>query len=326
MTNIVSLKNFTFQDGTTLPTVKVAYKELNSSGQKTAVVVTCYGGRIEDTLNFTDGALKEHKVIVVALFGNGESSSPSNEPNFAKELDYRDCINAQYRLLTEHLNIKSVDVVVGFSMGGQAAYYWAAMYPDYIKNSVSICSSARTSRHNWQFLEGPKAALVNSVDFVHKDQAPASPETSRGMKAFTMAYSAWLTSADWFENECYKEQGFDSLAAWNADGWENGWKGWTPEDMLIMLGMWQRGDVSACIADSKGDLNSALAQIKPRMLVMPCRTDQYFPPQASEREVKALKHGTLAIIPSVWGHIGGGGANSVDTKWMDDRIREFLKE
>ena len=322
---MASIENFTFQDGTTLPSVKVAYKEINSSGQKTAVVVTCYGGRIDETLNFTDGALKEHRVIVVALFGNGESSSPSNEPRFPKDLDYRDCINAQYRLLTEHLHIKSVDVVVGFSMGGQAAYYWAAMYPDYIKNSVSICSSARTSGHNWQFLEGPKAALVNSVDYVHRDQAPAGSNPTRGQQAFALAYSAWLTSAEWFDNECYKEQGHDSLAAWNVDVLDS-WRGWTVEDMLIMLGMWQKADVSVCIPGSKGDLDSALAQIKPRMLVMPCRTDQYFTPQPSEREVKALKHGTLAVIPSVWGHIGGGGANPVDTKWMDDQIRDFLKE
>lgn len=46
----------------------------------------------------------------------------------------------------------------------------------------------------------------------------------------------------------------------------------------------------------------------------------------SEHEVKFLKHGELAVIPTTWGHIAGGGANDEDTKWMDERIEKFLKE
>jgi hypothetical protein len=47
-------------------------------------------------------------------------------------------------------------------------------------------------------------------------------------------------------------------------------------------------------------------------------------PEDSEIEVKHLKHGELAIIPSIWGHMAGGGANGADTKWMSDRIAKFL--
>ena len=47
-------------------------------------------------------------------------------------------------------------------------------------------------------------------------------------------------------------------------------------------------------------------------------------PEDSEYEVKYLKHGELAVIETIWGHIGGGGANEEDTEWMDKRIAEFL--
>jgi len=47
-------------------------------------------------------------------------------------------------------------------------------------------------------------------------------------------------------------------------------------------------------------------------------------PEDSEIEVKHLKHGELAVIPSIWGHMAGGGANEADTKWMSDRITKFL--
>lgn len=59
---------------------------------------------------------------------------------------------------------------------------------------------------------------------------------------------------------------------------------------------------------------------------MPSRTDQYFPPEDSEVEVKHLKRGRLEVIETIWGHIAGGGANPVDVEWMDGKINEFLSE
>ena len=105
--------------------------------------------------------------------------------------------------------------------------------------------------------------------------------------------------------------------------------------------MWQAGNIGV-FAD--GDYTRALSNIKCKVLVMPARTDQYFPyvllpslryvhaeaefgtgrPEDSEVEVKHLEHGELAVIETVWGHIAGGGANAEDTKWMDGRIGKFL--
>jgi homoserine acetyltransferase len=72
-------------------------------------------------LNFSSRALEDYHVIIIAMLGNGESSSPSNDPSFPADysLRYQDCVNAQYILLTLHFGIKNLDVVVGFSMGGQ---------------------------------------------------------------------------------------------------------------------------------------------------------------------------------------------------------------
>ena len=141
------IPSFTFTNGTTIP-IKVAYRSFNPTATKTACIPTCYGGRINTTLTFADnnGAFSSHHVIVVAMLGNGESSSPSNTPNFPQTLDYRDCINAQYQLLTQHFDLSELDVVCGFSMGGQQAYYWACMYTYFVKNAIVICGSAKTVR------------------------------------------------------------------------------------------------------------------------------------------------------------------------------------
>lgn len=86
--------------------------------------------------------------------------------------------------------------------------------------------------------------------------------------------------------------------------------------------MWQAGDVGT--VGGNGDYKKALECVTAKVLVMPSKTDQYFPPEDGENEVKYLKNGTFDPIPTIWGHMGGGGANPVDVKWMDERISRFL--
>jgi homoserine acetyltransferase len=321
----VDLKDFAFQNGTRLPHVRLAYKVFNPHATKVALIPTCFRGRIDSTLNFASGALQEYRIIVVALFGNGESSSPSNTVGFPELLDYQDCVRAQYALLTRQLDIRSIDVMLGFSMGGQCTYHWIAMYPDFIRNAVIMCSSARTSLHNYQFLEGPKAALENAVDYAPLNCRPKEMTVARGLNAFGKAYSAWLTSAHWFEQKRFKDLGYETLQDWDKATTSTNYNSWDPDDLLSMLRMWQNGNITKCNSDSKDSLEDSLARVKARVLLMPCRSDQYFHWEASEREVNCLRYGTLEIIPSIWGHLAAAGSNQEDTDWMDQKISTFLK-
>ena len=198
------------------------------------------------------------------------------------------------------------------------------MYPEFVRNAIIICSSARTSKHNYQFLEGPKAALENAVDYVDKSLATSSGGPSRGIRAFGKAYSAWLTSAEWFDQELYKSLGYETLEDWDTDITYKGYTGWTPEDLLIMLRMWQAGDISSATSSNKS-LESALSSIKARVLLMPCQTDQYFRPDANEREARSIPSVTLEVIPSIWGHVAGSGGSPEDKQWMDKKISAFLE-
>jgi homoserine acetyltransferase len=58
---------------------------------------------------------KKYFIVITALFGNGQSSSPSNVPSlkpFPNVLFY-DNVRAQYQLVTEHLKIKHAKAVLG---------------------------------------------------------------------------------------------------------------------------------------------------------------------------------------------------------------------
>lgn len=319
------IPSFTFTVGATLP-IKVAYRSYNPSAKKVTCIPTCYGGRINTTLNFTEdnAALSSHHVVVIAMLGNGESSSPSNTPNFPKNLDYRDCIHAQYELLTKHLGISELDVVLGFSMGGQQAYYWASMYPHFVKNAIVICGSARTSGHNYTFLEGPKTALINSIDYMDGKYKTKGIKPLRGLHAFSRAYCAWLTSGAWYrERHWEKSLGYKSIEDYIKGNSEPAFEEWDAEDVLILARMWQAGDIGTTRDD--GDFTKVLEGIEARVLVMPSRTDQYFLVADSEVEMKYLRKAELAVIETVWGHVAGGGGNEEDTRWMSGRITEFLR-
>ncbi|RFU34203.1 hypothetical protein B7463_g2117, partial [Scytalidium lignicola] len=325
-----TIPSFTLTNGTTLP-IKVAYRSFNPSGTKTALLPTCYGGRINGTLNFTSGALKDHHVVVVAMLGNGESSAPSNNPAFPfpPSLRYQDVINAHYALLTQHLGVKQLDSVIGFSMGAQQAYYWAVMHgsnPDpsknFVKSAVVICGSAKTSGHNYAMLEGPTSALEASVDYDGGSYVAKGIKPLKGLQAFGRAYAAWLTSAEWFRQELWRVSGAKSVEEWLPDKNAGGYYTWDAKDMLVLARMWQAGDVGT--VGGGGDWKAALEGVTARVMLMPSRTDQYFTVGASEEELKYLKHGVWAPIETIWGHIAGGGANPEDAKWMDMKIAEFL--
>lgn len=71
-----------------------------------------------------------------------------------------DNARAQKRLVEEVFEIDRIAMVYGWSMGGQQALHWGAMFPDRVERICAICTSARTSEHNNVFLEGVRATLT----------------------------------------------------------------------------------------------------------------------------------------------------------------------
>ncbi|EGN99730.1 hypothetical protein SERLA73DRAFT_72527 [Serpula lacrymans var. lacrymans S7.3] len=324
--------------GGILPDAITAYCTYGDPANPCIVFPTCYGGKLDmskDVLfDFIESSLlevldpKKYYIVTFALFSNGESSSPSNTPSpyngaYFPAVSYEDNVRAQYIVMTQKLSIKQVFCVVGFSMGGQQAYYWPVMYPDFVQRYIPICGSARTSPHNKCFLEGPKAALVASKDF---DNGHYVTTPQHGIRAFGRAYSAWAYGQTWFREERYLYDGmYPDLQVFLREEWEAGFlNGWDANDLITLLHTWQNGDVSQI--RHEGDLEKCLSEIKAKGLVMPCKTDLYFPPEDSRFEISCLKNARLFVIDSIWGHMAGGGSNAQDDDVLQNEIRKFLDE
>ena len=72
-----------------------------------------------------------------------------------------------------------------------------------------------------------------------------------------------------------------------------------------------------------------MSAIKAKALVLPGKTDLYFPPEDSEYEVECMEEGVgrCVAFPSVWGHWAGGpGQSTEDVEWLDGKLREFFDE
>lgn len=308
----------------------LAYRTYGSPEQPAVMMPTCYNGTLDGTLTFLwnpgpDGkppVLASHFIIICGLLGGSESSSPSNAHSSMSgaafpEVTYEDNIRLQYALCRA-LGVEKLAAYIGFSMGGQQAYHIATMYPDFVERAVVIASSARTSWHNWSFLEGPKAAIVNSADW--HDGHYTQPVV-KGTRAFSRVYSTWALSQQWYREHSWEKLGYNTLEEYLEGNWSGGQDA---NNLLCMLHTWQKGDISLH-GPRKGDLPAALGSIKAKVLVMPGRTDCYFPPEDAEEEVKHLKLGELSVIESIWGHIaGGGGGPEDDNQFIIKEVSRWL--
>jgi homoserine O-acetyltransferase/O-succinyltransferase len=323
----------TLQNGSTLDNATIAYAtygKLNESRDNVIVYPTFFGGsHVENEwLIGEDLALDPSRyfIIVPNLVGNGFSTSPSNSvtsPGASFPLvTIHDNVKLQHRLLTEQFGVRRVALAVGWSVGAQQAFHWGALYPDYVERIAPFCGSARTSRHNFVFLEGVKAALKADQSF---EAGAYRKPPIEGLKAFSRVYAGWGFSQAFYRSECdIKDLGFPSLEAFILGVWEARFTKADANNLLSMIATWQAADISANTTYG-GDFSRALGSIKARALVMPCKTDLYFPPEDSEIEVSQMPNAELKVIPSIWGHSAGAlGRNKTDAAFIDQAIKDLL--
>jgi homoserine acetyltransferase len=164
-----NLGDFPLQSTHTLPSAHLAYTTLGSATNPAILYPTWYSGLIASNLWLLgpDKTLNPEKyyIIIPALLGNSESTSPSNWAHKGSKpfprVTFYDNVRAQRELVKHLLGEKGrLYAVIGWSMGAGQSFQWATQFPGMMDLVVPFCGSARTSLHNQVFLEGVKSALL----------------------------------------------------------------------------------------------------------------------------------------------------------------------
>jgi homoserine O-acetyltransferase/O-succinyltransferase len=128
-----ALGDVRLQSGTVLKNAQLAYATygtLNAAADNAVLLPTFYTGtHHRNEALFGPGRAIDparHFVVSVNLFGNGYSLSPSNAsapqdgPRFP-HVTLFDNVACQHRLLTEHLGVRRIALVLGWSMAAMQA-------------------------------------------------------------------------------------------------------------------------------------------------------------------------------------------------------------
>lgn len=152
------IRDFAFASGDTLPELRLHYTVLGqprrdargivrnavlimhgTTGSGRGFLSRTFGGEVFGPGQLLDTA--RYFVILPDGIGHGGSSKPSDGlrarfPNYR----YADMVRAQYRLLTEGLDVDHLRLVMGTSMGGMHSWVWATTYPDFMDGVVPLAS------------------------------------------------------------------------------------------------------------------------------------------------------------------------------------------
>ena len=294
---------------------------LNATRSNAILVPTWFGTRHPDNCWIVGSgrALDTDKycVLLVNTFGNGESASPSNDPQLVRggepeAISIYDNVRAQAQLI-DSLGIQKLFAVVGRSTAAQQALQWASLCPHMVERIVVIAGQPRTSEHTKSLLNAMESALVAGRDGRPDGVANAakifadvfvSPEYDSDLGAHRSA-----DQLQWIENHVVLP--FQEVAA---------------QDLLCQVRAWKTGDISNNPIH-RGDLTGALGYIRARTLLLPISHDLLVPPREVESVRGTVTTATVQRLFSTWGHAAATPDGSeVDIGSLETIMKAFLED
>jgi homoserine O-acetyltransferase len=305
-----------------------AHGTLNAARDNVIVYPCSYTAQHPDMawLIGPDGILDPTRwfIVIPNMFSNGLSSGAAETPDYPAVVTSWDNVQAQRRLLREVFGVERIAAVYGFSMGAQQAYHWAALFPELVERAFVICGSARTATHNKIFLSSLLRTLEAAPEHLGNGRFSAEPKLA--LRAFAHIYASWALSQDFYRAGLHLTAlGAPDLDTFLKTDWEDRYHARRTANLYAQLVTWYHGDISANPLYG-GDLVRALNAIRARMLLLPGRTDLYFPVADNAAELPHLRHAELRPIPSTWGHRAGSpSVIPADFAFLKAAVREWLE-
>jgi len=165
------VRDFRFHTGETLPELRLHYTTVGApggepvlvlhgtTGSGTGMLTPAFAGELFGPGQPLDAS--RYYIILPDAVGTGKSSKPSDglRTKFPK-YNYDDMVDAQYRLVKEHLGVRRLRLVIGNSMGGMQTWIWAQKYPDFMDAAVPMASlPTEMASRNWMM----RRLIIDSI-------------------------------------------------------------------------------------------------------------------------------------------------------------------
>jgi len=288
------VNDFRFHTGEVLPGLRLHYVTIGAPTGEPVLVLHGTGGSAASMLTpafagelFGPGQpldASRYYVILPDALGTGKSTRPSDglRAKFPR-YDYDDMVDAQYRLLTEHLGVKHLRLVIGNSMGGMQAWMWAEKHPGFMDIAVPMASQpTQMSGRNWMM----RKLLTESI---RSDPEWMGGEYTKTPHGFKVALATFGMATSGGNQALYKaaptrEKGDEIVmqrlnAPFSADA----------NDQLYQ---WE----SSFDYDPSPDLG----KIEATVLAINSADDERNPPELGvlDREIRRVKNGRVYLIPA----------------------------
>jgi homoserine O-acetyltransferase len=311
--------DFKFHTGDVLPEVKLAYTTIGepagepvlvlhgTGGSAAAMLTPAFAGELFGAGQPLDAS--KYFIVIPDVIGHGKSSKPSDglKTKFP-QYDYADMVDAQHRLLTEHLGIKHLRLVIGNSMGGMETWLWGEKYPSFMDALVPMASqpTAMSSR-NWMLRRMMIESIRNDPDYNNGNYTKQPNALKYASIFFSIATSGGTLN---YQKQAPTRELADKMVDARLK---------LPVTADANDFLWQWG--------SSADYDAApdLARIQASLLAINSADDERNPPETGvmARAMKDVKNGKLYLIPAsaeTSGHLTTGNA-----RFYKQQLLEFLQ-
>jgi homoserine O-acetyltransferase/O-succinyltransferase len=310
--------NFRFHTGDVLPELRLNYVTVGSptgepvlvlhgtAGSAATMLTPAFAGELFGPGQPLDAS--RYYIIIPDAIGTGKSSRPSDGLRAAfPKYNYDDMVDAQYRLVTEHLRLKRLRLVIGNSMGGMQTWIWAQKYPAMMDVAVPMASTpSEMSGRNWLLRRLITDSIRTDPEWMNGNytQQPRSAQ-------FASVFFALATNGGnlGLYNAAPDRAKADALLAQRMNAPFTG-------DANNVLYQW----------DSSRDFNpsTGLEKITAAVLAINSADDERNPPELGllDREIRRVKNGRVFLIPASAQTSGHG--TTAQAKFWKKELGELL--
>ena len=335
----ILLPELQLENSTRMREVPVAYRtwgQLNHRGDNAIVVCHALTGNtdVDDWWGGIMGAGKaldtnRYFVIAANVLGSpyGSVSPITIDPETGKpfgadfpSMTIRDTVQA-HRQLLDALGVRSVELVVGGSMGGMQVLEWALL-GDFVKRIVPIAVGGRHSAWCIAWSEAQRQAIYTDPNW-NQGRYEEGSEPVAGLSNARMMAMVSYRSMDIYEERFgrMRQQGDDSL--WAVQGYlrYQGQKLVDRFDANCYVQLTMQMD-SHDVARGRGDYVSVLQNIHQPALVIGIDSDILYPVREQKELANHLPKGTFRVLSSPHGH----DAFLIELETLNEWIGEWFDE